>query len=381
MSKKNISIGIIGAGLRSAVTKLLFENDSRLKLKGIFDPDKERAKERVNMLGFPDATICESSEELTNCPELDWIMIFSPNSCHAEHILAALSNNKHVFTEKPMATTMEDCEKVFKAYTSSECQLATGFVLRYAPIYRKAKELLDAGAIGKILSIDANENLSVELGSFIMRNWRRKREQAGPYLLEKCCHDLDLLNWFTGSVPSRVASFGGLDFFLPENKSMEKKYTDKNGTNPFTAIPDSHGADSPFTSDKDIVDNQVAILEYRNNVRVMFQSVLSNAIHERRMYIAGTEGTMILELFSGKIIVKKIGDESTNTFETKTGDGHGGGDQIIMQELYETMCGNIPPKSSGTQGLESAIVALAIDKARNDGLVFNLEPIWQGLGR
>ena len=381
MNKGNINIGIIGAGLRSAVTKLLFENDSCLRLKGIFDPDRKRAKERVEMLGFPDATICESSEELTSSPEIDWIMIFSPNRCHAEHILAALNNNKHVFTEKPMATTMEDCENIFKAHIKSKCLLATGFVLRYAPIYRKAKELLIAGAIGKILSIDANENLSVELGSFIMRNWRRKREQAGPYLLEKCCHDLDLLNWFTDSVPSKVASFGGLDFFLPENADMEKKYTGKNGTNPFTAIPDSHGADSPFTSDKDIIDNQVAILEYRNNVRVMFQSVLSNAIHERRMYIAGAEGTMILELFSGKIIVKKIGDESKQIFETKVGDGHGGGDQIIMHELYEAMCGNIPPKSSGTQGLESAIVALAIDKARNDGVVFDLEPIWQGLER
>jgi predicted dehydrogenase len=333
------------------------------------------------MLGFTNAEICENSDDLTSNPDVDWIMVFSPNHCHAEHILAALNNGKHVFTEKPMATTLEDCKNVFKTYLESKCHLATGFVLRYAPIYRKAKKLLEAGAIGKIISIDANENLTVELGSFIMRNWRRKRTQAGPYLLEKCCHDLDLLNWFTNSVPTRVASFGGLNFFIPENVYLEEKYSDETGTNPFTVIPDSHGTESPFTSDKDIVDNQVTILEYRNNIRVMFQSVLSNAIHERRMYIAGTEGTMILELFSGKIVVKKIGDESKRTFETKTGDGHGGGDKIIMRELYETMSGNVPPKSTGSQGLESAIVALAIDKAQNDGSVFNLEPIWQSFGR
>ena len=320
MNGKDINIGIIGAGLRSGVTRLLFENDSRLKLKGIFDPDESRAKERKEMLGFAEAKICESSDELTGNPDIDWIMVFSPNNCHAGHILAALNNGKHVFTEKPMATTMEDCEKVFRAHLKSKCHLATGFVLRYAPIYRKAKELLESGAIGKIVSIDANENLTVELGSFIMRNWRRKRELAGPYLLEKCCHDLDLLNWFTDSVPAKVASFGGLNFFLPENASLEEKYTDKNGVNPFTAIPDSHGAASPFTSDKDIVDNQVTILEYRNKVRVMFQSVLANAIHERRMYIAGTEGTMILELFSGKIRIKAIGDEATRTFDAATRD-------------------------------------------------------------
>jgi predicted dehydrogenase len=309
MSRKNINIGIIGAGLRSAVARFLFENDERLKLKRIFDPDKKRAEERLKTLGFPNAVISKNSEEVTNDPDLDWIMVFSPNSFHAEHILAALNNGKHVFTEKPLATTMEDCEKIFQAHLESNSHLATGFVLRYAPIYRKAKELLDAGAVGEILSVDANENLSVELGSFIMRNWRREKERSGPYLLEKCCHDLDLLNWFIESVPSRVASFGGLNFFLPKNADLEKKCSGKNGKNPFTAIPDSHGADSPFTSDKDIVDNQVAILEYRNGVRVTFQSVLSNAIRERRMYIAATEGTMILELFSGKIIMKRIEDE------------------------------------------------------------------------
>ena len=160
-----------------------------------------------------------------------------------------------------------------------------------------------------------------------------------------------------------------------------RSYTDKDGKSPFTAIADSLGTDSPFTSDKDIVDNQVAILEYRNKVRVMFQSVMSNAKYERRMYIAGSEGTIILELFSGKLCLKTIGSESEHIFDTRTIDGHGGGDQIIMNELYQIMHGHMPPKTTGEQGLESAVVALAIDQAGTSGQVFDLEPVWRKLKR
>lgn len=381
MNDKTITVGMIGAGLRSLLARHLFANSNKLRLKSVYDPDQERAREKATALGFPDADICETSAEVTSDPDIDWVLVFSPNRFHAEHILAAFAAGKHVFSEKPLATTIEDCKAVYLAHRESGRQLATGFVLRYSPLYRKAKELIDAGAIGHILGVDANENLSVALGSYIMRNWRRKRDMAGPYLLEKCCHDLDLLNWLIGSIPSRVASFGGLDFFKPENAHLEKKYADENGKSPFTEIPDKHGVESPFTSDKDIVDNQVAILEYRNNARVMFQSVMANASHERRMYIAGTEGTMILELFSGDLTVKGIGDESTRVFSLAKGDGHGGGDPVIMSELYKTMMDDGSPKSSGREGLESAITALAIDQAKNSGEVFALEDVWSELDR
>lgn len=100
-------------------------------------------------------------------------------------------------------------------------------MLRYAPIYRKAKELLDSGKLGRLIAIDGNENISPEHGGYIMCNWRRLTKFAGPHILEKCCHDLDLINWFVGSLPSRVASFGGRNFFIPENEKLMEKYGKK----------------------------------------------------------------------------------------------------------------------------------------------------------
>ena len=378
MEKTEIGIGLIGAGARSAVLKLLFGCGTKLRLRGVYDPDAGHARERAASLGFPQARICASEVEVLESAAVDWVLVFSPNCFHAGQVAAALRAGKDVFTEKPMATALEDCEEVCRAYQQSGRQLATGFVLRYSPIYRKIRELLDAGEIGRIISIEADDNLPVTLGSYIMRNWRRRRANAGPYILEKNCHDLDLLNWFTGSLPARVASFGGLDFFVPKNERLRREYTDAEGRSPFTAIPDDHGEASPFLADKDIVDNQVCILEYRNGIRATFHATLANRLPDRRMYISGSEGTLVL---SREVIrVRRLGEEAVRTYDFHNQDEHGGGDAVIMRELYETMCGGGAPKSSGMQGLRSAVVALGLDEAQRTGTVVDLDAVWRRLG-
>ncbi|MBN1864731.1 MAG: Gfo/Idh/MocA family oxidoreductase, partial [Victivallales bacterium] len=283
---------------------------------------------------------------------------------------------KNVFSEKPLATTIDDCEAIYKAHSGSGLMFATGFVLRYSPLYLKVKQVLESGDLGKILSIDANENITPGHGGYIMRNWRRHTQYAGPHILEKCCHDLDLLNWFCCGIPSRAASFGSRDMFVPENECLRQKYGDK----AFLAWEDPHASGSPFTSDKDIMDNQVGIFEYRNGIKVMFQATMSNAIPERRMYFSCTEGTMIAELYSGDLRYRRFGDEEC-TLENFHGDGHGGGDDYIMKELYRSMTLNEPPKCGGDEGLESAVVALALDESARTGKIVDIEPVWKRLGR
>jgi hypothetical protein len=185
-----------------------------------------------------------------------------------------------------------------------------------------------------------------------------------------------LINWFCESVPSKVASFGGTDFFVPENEHFQKKYGEKT----FFAWADPHAVESPFTSEKDLMDNQVGIMQYRNGIRVMFQATMSNAIPERRMYFSCSEGTMIVELYSRLLKYRKIGDEGCTLIDV-SGDGHGGGDSFIMKELYDTMINGTEPKCSGDEGLESAVTALALDQAARNNTMVDLEPIWKRLGR
>lgn len=376
-SKKEIGVAIIGAGGRSGLTKFLWSCGKNVKLKSIYDPDKSVMIERLKAIDQEDAKMCSTYQEAIKTEGVDWVMVFSPNCYHREHIEAAFKAGKNVFSEKPLATTIEDCQGIFDAHKKSGLLFATGFVLRYSPIYRKVKEILDSGIIGKILSIDANENVTPAHGSYIMKNWRRYTKYAGPHILEKCCHDLDLINWLTCSIPSKVASFGDLNFFKPENARFGKKYNDQFNI----TWADPHGEKCAFKSDKDIIDNQVAIMEFRNNIRVMFQATLSNAIPERRMYFSCTEGTMIAELYAGEVKYKRIDSSELITYRPSGPDLHGGGDRIIMESLYQSMINDTEPECSGEEGLESSVTALAIDKARIEGKVFDLEKVWKKLGR
>ncbi|MCA1810157.1 MAG: Gfo/Idh/MocA family oxidoreductase, partial [Lentisphaerae bacterium] len=329
-----VGIAVIGAGQRArgVVRNLIRDSLGGVSVRAVFDPDREVLAQSLAAWDAPDAAICRDHQEAINRSDVSWVMVFSPNACHHEHILAGFAAGKHVFAEKPLATSIEDCQEIYQAHRDSGLTFATGFVLRYAPLYRKVKEILDTGALGRLVSIDANENITPGHGGYIMRNWRRFKQQAGPHILEKCCHDLDLLNWFCAALPSRVASFGGRNVFIPENESLMSRY----GAKTFTAWPDPHAVASPFTSDKDLMDNQVGILEYRNGVRAMFQATMCNAIPERRMYFSCIEGTMIAELYSGTIKYRRLGDEGTVLLNT-SGGGHGGGDSYIMKELFETM--------------------------------------------
>lgn len=375
---KNVNIAVIGTGARgrSVVSELLHVSEHKVKITAIYDPDAEHAQMALENWKSPDTRICAQPEDAINAPDVDVVMIFTPNYVHKKYILDAMAAGKNVFSEKPLATTIADCQEICEAQRKSKQWLMTGFVLRYSLVYRKVKELLDSGAFGYVINISASENRETYGGGSSMNNWRRFTEQSGPYILEKCSHDLDLLNWFTQSVPARVAGFGGLDFFIPENKHLWNKY----GKETFSKIVPEKKRQCPFSSDKDVKDNHVAIIEYRNGIKATFQLTLANAIPERRMYISCSEGTISLELFSGELKYRTLADPCITTL-TFAGDGHGGGDPIMMTEFWEMLNTGSRPKVGAIEGLECAVTCISIDEAMNSRSVIELDSVWKSLGK
>lgn len=378
MAENKIKVAVISCGNRSrkVVTNLLRDSNRQVEIAAIYDPDPAEMKFVKETWETPETRECATADEAINTPGVTWVMVFSPNSTHGQYICQAFEAGKNVFTEKPLATTIGECQKIYEAHQKSGLLFATGFVLRYAPIYRKVKELLDSGEFGKILSIDANENVRPYHGGYIMCNWRRKTELAGSHILEKCCHDLDLINWFVGSHVSKAAAFGGRNFFKPENDHLRLKHP----VETFKLWRDPHAIETPFNDDNDLMDNLVAIMEYRNEVRVQFQCTMSNALPERRMYFSCTEGNIVLDLYAKTLSWQKLGSGERYTINFPA-DGHGGGDAYIMKELYDSMVNGTLPKCGGNEGLESAVTAIGIDTAALEKRIFDYEPVWKSLGR
>ncbi|MFW6154958.1 MAG: Gfo/Idh/MocA family protein [Planctomycetota bacterium] len=376
-----VGVGIIGCGGRvRGLARLLIQRDPNVTVTALCDTRPasiEASKASLN----PEATVYEDYHDLVAAPDVDWVMVGSFNCFHREHAVAAMEAGKDVFCEKPLATTLDDCLAMRDARDRTGRTFYMGFTLRHAPHYRTIRRLLDEGTIGRILSFEFNETLEFNHGGFIHQDWRRLTKYAGSHLLEKCCHDIDLAIWMVGSLPLAVAGFGGLDYFVPGNVSE----VDRIGPNPrgvpaFGLWQRPTECTDPFTADKDILDNQVAIMQFANDVRATFHANALAALPERRMYILGTEGAVRADVITGTLEVRRIGWNEPSHLYDNPGGGHGGGDNVLINELIAAMRTGDAPAASLEEGLRSAVTCFAIDEATDTGRVVDVRPLWEKAG-
>jgi predicted dehydrogenase len=304
-------------------------------------------------------------------------MIGSRNRDHTEHVVAALNAGKDVFCEKPVATTIDDHLAIADALRTSGRRFMLGFTLRYSPHYRRIKQLIENDAIGEIVSLEFNETLEFNHGGYIMSGWRRFREQAGPHVLEKCSHDFDVINWLLEDRVTQVASFGGLDVFRPEKRHLADRLEyDHSGNAPYRSW--LHHADpDPFTTEKSIVDNQVAILQFAGGPRATFHTNINAGQPERRLYLVGTKGSIRADVLSGTIKLRRVGFGTAEEDHSTGARGiHGEGDPVLCAHLSTAMTTGQTPNTGLSEGLESAVVCLGVDEARANNTVVDMLPMW-----
>ncbi len=378
----SIGIGVIGCGRRvtGLAREVVKHGGGRLHIEALCDLNPAALAHGREHLGQEVRTY-EQAEQLCSDSRVQWVFVGSYNACHRQHVEMAFAAGKDVFCEKPLATTIDDCLAMRDAQQQSGRKFIIGFTLRYSPHYRRIHQLLREGAIGRIVSMEFNEVLHFDHGGFIHGDWRRFTRNAGTHLLEKCCHDIDLVHWLVGSLPRRVASFGGLNFFRPENQC----YVGKLGKSPkgrpaFSAWPRWEETD-PFTAEKDIVDNQVAIIEFHNDVRATFHANCSSNIPERRMYFCGSEGTLRADVMTGQIELGRIGyGQEVEQIDSGGKGGHGGGDGVLTADIANCILNNAEPRTQMIDGLTSAITCFGIDQAMETGQVVQMDEWWRQAG-
>lgn len=378
-----IGIGVLGCSSRmKSILTWLLELNPNHKIVALYDIEKKAAENYKEKFG--ETKIYDDPKLLVNDPDIEWVFIGSSNYLHKEYIIAALNANKNIFCEKPLAISIEECEEIKRLYEQKNLNFLISYPLRYSSHCKKIKKIIDDGKIGKIISMEFNETLGFNHGAFIMTDWRRFVKYSGGYLLEKNCHDIDLANWMIGSIAKRVASFGGLNLFKPENsyilENLEKEKAKKELEDYYESYKKL--ILNPFASDKDIIDNQVVIIEYANGVRATFHANSSVGILERRMYICGTEGTIRADLITGKIEVKRIGpsEEIMEISDEESKEGHGGGDKFLVQVLNNAILCGKTSEASMDDAIKSAVTCLGIEKARKENRVIEMDEYWKNFG-
>ncbi|OYR13409.1 Gfo/Idh/MocA family protein [Brucella thiophenivorans] len=374
-----MKVGIVGLGYRLGYLGFVFNAlDPEFEIVGYVDPAPAGMAE-LDEHGISAGKQYATPEELIANETFDLLMIGSPNHMHLDHIRVGLEAGLTVFTEKPIVSSIEQTYALAELLAKhGQDRLLVGLVLRYAPMYRDLMQAKTDGLLGNIVSVEAAEHIYPYHGAFFMRDWRRYSKWSGSFLLEKCCHDLDLYNSVIGSRPERVASFGGRKTFIPENDPRREGINDMSL---FHRKPTGwEGSDKVFDSDGDIIDYQVAIIEYANGVGMNFHTNLNAPDQFRRFAIFGTRGQAEGDFIRGYFDVHEVLNEKRTIhkeYATRTElSQHYGADEKMAEEVIAHVMHGGPLPVSPLDAMEAGILAMAMDEAREKRTVIDLRPVW-----
>jgi len=320
----------------------------------------------------------QTLEGMLKAEKLDVLMVGSPNHMHLDHIRIGLEAGCKVFTEKPVVTTVAETmalARLIHQYGSDNVMV--GLVLRYAPLYVDLRKAQADGMLGDIVSIEACEHIAPYHGAFFQRDWRRYEKYSGSFMLEKCCHDLDLYNGVMDCRPKYVSSFGGRKTFIPKNapqvsgiNDMEVYFRKPGGWN---------ASDKVFDTDADIIDFQTAIVEYENGGSLCFHTNLNVPDEYRRFAVMGAkgmaEGDFVRNFFkvtdartSDRLVDKVYGSSELSV--------HYGADEQMASDIAKHLVDGSPLPVSIVNALEAGLLALTMDQARKTRSVVDMTKIW-----
>lgn len=200
MSEK-LKFGIIGCG---RIATRHAGHISRLgELIAVCDTNEGRAEALAN---DHQAKVYFDIQHLLNAhPEIDVISVCTPNGLHAEHTIKALKAGFHVLCEKPMAISLFDCGEMIKAAEHANKRLFIVKQNRFNPAVSEVKKVLDAGRIGKILSVQLNCFWNRNFNYYQNSDWKGTKNMDGGTLYTQFSHFIDLLYWMIGDVESTQA--------------------------------------------------------------------------------------------------------------------------------------------------------------------------------
>lgn len=214
-----IRVGIAGCGKIAQVRHLPeYKAHPDAHIFGLFDLNRERAESLAREYG---AKVYDSYEAMLADPSIDAVSVCAANAAHAEMTVNALNAGKHVLCEKPMATTLADCERMVRAARDSGKTLMIGQNQRLAAAHVKARELIAAGAIGRVITFTVAfrhcgpETWSVDPGA---NTWFFDKNKAVlGVMADLGVHKTDLIQFLTGQTITEVTAC---------LSTLDKKYAD-----------------------------------------------------------------------------------------------------------------------------------------------------------
>ncbi|MBD7908235.1 Gfo/Idh/MocA family protein [Sporosarcina gallistercoris] len=367
---EKLRIGVIGAGLRGGLALYWHKPEGESEIVALADLDEERQQKFQERLGSP-IFLTKDYKELLVREDIDAIAVLSPDYLHEEHVIAALEAGKHVYSEKPLAITVEGCDRIIEVWKKSGKHLMVGFNMRYMSMYQTMKGIIDSGAIGELKTVWVRHFVGFG-GYFYYHDWHANSDNTTSLLLQKGSHDLDVIHWITGKYTKKVSAIGGLDYFggdMPNDLTCPE--CSLKDTCP-EYVPHTF-TECAFRKEVDVEDNNMLIMELEGGVKASYLQCHFTPDYERNYTFIGTKGRIENDDVNGKVYLKTRKTNTWNEFSDVTYDmkpeegSHGGADPKIAQDFVELVLRGKEPLTSPFAGRMSVAVGCAATESIRTG--------------
>jgi|SRR5215471_1908813 len=269
--QRKLRIAIVGAGHRSWAHIQVLKALPEFEIVALADPTPQNLDHAASLIGAKTENYADYKKMLTEHPDLDGVIVITPNFLHAEVAVAALSKGIHVLCEKPMATSVEDANRMIAAAEKNGKTLQIGQQNRFNPVYVKMNELVRAGEIGEVKFVTG----SIFRGDWyaqswkypdpktnVPTNWRFLTHTTGSSLMEDGIHEIDILHGLIHSKVTRVYASGGNNVY----------------------------------KNRETIDHAGLVIDYENDIRFTFNFCLyglnAGPALARQMVVTGTTGIL-----------------------------------------------------------------------------------------
>jgi len=396
-----VRVILIGAGHRGNVyAGYADKHKNELQIAGVADTNRQRRQLISKRHHIPKENCFPDWQDVFARQKFaDAVIIATPDGLHTEPCLAAMEAGYDVLLEKPIAPTEEECRQILQKARETGRIVGVCHVLRYSPYFRELKEVLNAGLIGNIISIQHMEPIGhVHMShSYVRGKWRNSKS-ATPIILAKSCHDTDIIRWLVNSAVHDVHCFGNLRWFTEANapEGSTEKCTDGCAVEhicPYSALqiylrdrqrlyvfdlPDNaqnlddlileklkttNYGRCVYRMDNDQPDHLTVNMLFENGVTAAFSMEAHVSYEGRRTRIMGSSGDIVGDMETFVMTDFRTGKQTSWKMKTDT---HGGGDHRLIKDFVQAVAQQNTAllNSSIDTSVESHLVAFAAEKSR-----------------
>lgn len=408
--KKQITAILLGAGNRGekSYASYALNYPNELTFTGVAEPRKDRRDAFAKAHQIQEENTVSSWEELLSRPRMaDCVLICTQDQMHYKPLKMAVQKGYHILCEKPITPVKEELSDVYRLASQYDKTISICHVLRYSPFFIELRKLLTSGAIGELIDIQHIESVGYwhMAHSFVRGNWRN-HSLSSPMILQKCCHDFDILLWLVKSPCASVSSFGGLShfteahapagstpycmdgceamdncpffaprFYLEHPKAIPDGYArtvslDTSRQALLSALKEGPYGRCVYRCDNDVVDHQIVNLQFANGVTASVTMCAFTEKCERIINLMGTRGQIKGNMEENTIEWTNFVTGHTTQIRLHVQEGgHSGSDVSMMRQFVKLVGSNGKEenKSAATEAVESHFIALAAEESRLAG--------------